>query len=110
MICSKLYNEYGGIEHDYTRKRVLVHLEVLLTPQAPAEWTGREKLWNAVEEIEKTRYNKQNLYPQDSKAGGTDFSLTFFQNTLTEQHTLVIKGDIIYMMKQVKIVICSQYM
>lgn len=50
MSCSRLYNDYDGIEHDYTRKRGLVHQEVILPPNAPAEWGDREKLWNAVEE------------------------------------------------------------
>ncbi|RKI60118.1 hypothetical protein D7V82_22705 [bacterium 1xD8-6] len=27
MSCSKLYNDYDGIEHDYTRKHGLVHQE-----------------------------------------------------------------------------------
>lgn len=55
MSCSKLYNDYDGIEHDYTRKHGLVHQEIILPPQAPSEWTDREKLWNAVEEAEKTK-------------------------------------------------------
>ncbi len=55
MSCSKLYNDYDGIEHDYTQKHGLVHQEIILPPQAPSEWTDREKLWNAVEEAEKTK-------------------------------------------------------
>ena len=55
MSCSRLYNDYDGIEHDYTRKHGLVHQEVMLPPNAPAEWADREKLWNAVEESEKTK-------------------------------------------------------
>ena len=55
MSCSRLYNDYDGIEHDYTRKHGLVHQEVILPPNAPAEWADREKLWNAVEESEKTK-------------------------------------------------------
>ena len=30
----------------------------MLPPQAPAEWTDREKLWNAVEEAEKTKNSR----------------------------------------------------
>jgi len=55
MSCTKLYNDYDGIEHDYTRKHGLVHQEIMLPPQALAEWADREKLWNAVEETEKTK-------------------------------------------------------
>lgn len=55
LSCSKMYNDYDGIQHDYTRKRGLIHQEVMLPPHAPPEWTDREKLWNAVEETEKTK-------------------------------------------------------
>ena len=55
MSCTKLYNEYDGIQHDYTRKHGLVHQEIILPPQAQPEWADREKLWNAVEEAEKTK-------------------------------------------------------
>ncbi len=55
MSCSRLYNDYDGIEHDYTRKHGLIHQEVMLPPQAPAEWADREKLWNAVEKMEKAK-------------------------------------------------------
>lgn len=58
MSCSRLYNDYDGIEHDYTRKHGLVHQEIILPPNAPAEWADREKLWNAVEESEKTKDNR----------------------------------------------------
>lgn len=55
MSCSRLYNDYDGIEHDYTKKHGLVHQEILLPPTAPTEWADREKLWNAAEEAEKTK-------------------------------------------------------
>ena len=50
-----MYNDYDGIEHDYTRKHGLVHQEIVLPTNAPPEWADREKLWNAVEEAEKTK-------------------------------------------------------
>ena len=50
-----MYNDYDGIQHDYTRKHGLIHQEVLLPPHANPEWMDREKLWNAVEETEKTK-------------------------------------------------------
>lgn len=55
LSCSRMYNDYDGIQHDYTRKRGLIHQEVLLPPHANPEWIDREKLWNAVEETEKTK-------------------------------------------------------
>ena len=55
MSCSRIYNDYDGIQHDYTRKQGLVYEQVLLPPQAPPEWTNRSVLWNAVEETEKTK-------------------------------------------------------
>ena len=52
LSCSRLYNDYDGIQHDYTKKRGLVWQEVFLPKCAPQEWQNREKLWNAVEEVE----------------------------------------------------------
>ena len=52
LSCSRLYNDYDGIQHDYTKKRGLVWQEVFLPEYAPQEWRDREKLWNAVEEVE----------------------------------------------------------
>lgn len=48
-----LTNDYDGITHDYTRKRGIVHSEILLPEHAPAAYADRATLWNAVEEIEK---------------------------------------------------------
>ena len=50
-----LKNEYDGITHDFTRKRGIVHTEVLLPPHAPPDFTDRSTLWNAVEKIEKSK-------------------------------------------------------
>ncbi len=55
LSCSRMYNDYDGILHDYTRKHGLLHQEVMLPPHANPEWIDREKLWNAVEETEKTK-------------------------------------------------------
>ena len=52
LSCSRLYNDYDGIQHDYTKKQGLVWQEVFLPKYAPQEWQDREKLWNAVEEVE----------------------------------------------------------
>lgn len=55
MSCSRIYNDYDGIQHDYTRKQGLVWQQVFLPDMAPVEWANREILWNAVEEAEKTK-------------------------------------------------------
>ena len=39
--------------HDYTRKRGIVHSEILLPPNAPPDFRDRGTLWNSVEQIEK---------------------------------------------------------
>ena len=55
MSCSRIYNDYDGVQHDYTRKQGLVWQQVFLPNMAPAEWVEREVLWNAVEDAEKTK-------------------------------------------------------
>ena len=52
LSCSRLYNDYDGIQHDYTKKQGLVWQEVFLPEYAPLEWKDREQLWNAVEKVE----------------------------------------------------------
>lgn len=51
----KMTNDYDGITHDYTRKGGVVHTEILLTENAPPEFSDRAILWNAVEQIEKAK-------------------------------------------------------
>ena len=55
LSCSKILNDYDGVQHDYTRKKGLVWQEVFLPENAPTEWQDRSVLWNAVEESEKTK-------------------------------------------------------
>ena len=52
LSCSRVYNDYDGIQHDYTKKQGLVWQQIFLPEYAPQEWQDREKLWNAVEEVE----------------------------------------------------------
>lgn len=49
----KLYNEETGITHDFTRKKGVVHKEIILPECAPQEYYDREVLWNAVQKVEK---------------------------------------------------------
>lgn len=53
--CSKIYNDYDGMMHDYTRKHGCVYSEIFLPSNAPPEWQDRTELWNAVEAAEKAR-------------------------------------------------------
>lgn len=55
MSCSQILNDYDGVQHDYTRKQGLVWQQIFLPEYAPAEWSDRGILWNAVEENEKTK-------------------------------------------------------
>ena len=55
LSCSKILNDYDGVQHDYTRKKGLVWQEVFLPENAPTEWQDRSVLWNAVEESEKAK-------------------------------------------------------
>lgn len=48
-----LKNERDGITHDYSRKSGIDYTEIMVCENAPAEYQNREKLWNAVEKIEK---------------------------------------------------------
>lgn len=49
----KLFSEYYGEVSDYTKKRGVICSEILLPPQAPAEYKDRATLWNAVEKAER---------------------------------------------------------
>ena len=53
--CSRIYNDYDGVTHDYTKKRGNLYSEVFLPSSAPSEWQDRSELWNAVEKAEKTK-------------------------------------------------------
>lgn len=49
----KLYSEYYGEVSDYTHKSGVVCTDILLPPQAPAEYQDRATLWNTVEKAER---------------------------------------------------------
>lgn len=51
---TEIVNEYDGLVHDYTSKGGVVHSEVMLCANAPAEYADRAVLWNAVERVEKS--------------------------------------------------------
>ena len=49
----KLYSEYYGEVSDYNHKGGVICTDILLPPQAPAEYHDRATLWNAVERAER---------------------------------------------------------
>ena len=51
----KLCNKREGLVHDYTRKKGVVFKEILAPNNAPNWATNRERLWNEVEKIEKSK-------------------------------------------------------
>jgi len=51
----KIYAEGDKIIHDYTRKKGVVHSEIILPQNAPKEYADRETLWNAVEAKERRK-------------------------------------------------------
>ena len=54
-MVEKNTNQFDGEIHDYTRKGSVVHTEILLPDHAPAAFSDRAVLWNAVEKIEKAK-------------------------------------------------------
>ena len=92
MSCSRLYNDYDGIQHDYTKKQGLVWQQVFLPSMAPPEWQDREKLWNAVEENEKTKDSR--LAREFVVALPIELGKTDWQSLLTEfiQDNFVAEG------------------
>ncbi len=82
LSCSQIYNDYDGIQHDYTRKRGLVWEEVFLPPIAPPEWSDRSILWNTVEENEKTKDSR--LAREFVVALPIELEQTDWKNLLTE--------------------------
>lgn len=82
MSCSRIKNDYDGVELDYTRKQGLVWQEIFLPEHAPPEWSDRSKLWNAVEENEKTKDSR--LAREFVVALPIEMGKTQWQNLLTE--------------------------
>ncbi len=58
ISCSTIYNDYDGIQHDYTHKGGLVWEQVFLPPMAPEAWQDKEQLWNAVEAAEQSKESR----------------------------------------------------
>ena len=82
MSCSRIYNDYDGVTHDYTRKRGLIYEQVFLPEHAPKEWQDRTVLWNAVEEAEKTKDSR--LSRELVIALPVEFDLSVWERMLQE--------------------------
>jgi len=54
----KLFSEYDQKWKNYTYKKEVVYLEIMLPPNAPPEYADRTTLWNSAEEVEK-QWNSQ---------------------------------------------------
>jgi len=50
-----LKSEYEDESYEYTRKKGIVHKEILLPENAPVEYSDRTVLWNAVEKSERRK-------------------------------------------------------
>ena len=82
MSCSQILNDYDGVQHDYTRKQGLVWQQIFPPEYAPAEWSDRGTLWNAVEENEKTKDSR--LAREFVVALPIEMGKAEWQNLLTE--------------------------
>ena len=51
--AEKIRSEYDGGTHNYTKKRGVIHKEILLPENAQEEYKNRSVLWNAVEHTER---------------------------------------------------------
>jgi len=51
----RLHNNYDGQTHDFTRKKGIIHKEIMLPENAPVQFLDREALWNAIEAVEKRK-------------------------------------------------------
>ena len=49
----RLHNEQNKTTHDYTKKRGIVHSEIMLPDHAPRDFCDRSTLWNSVEKFER---------------------------------------------------------
>ncbi|MBO6310631.1 MAG: MobA/MobL family protein [Oribacterium sp.] len=75
----KLYCDYYGETHDYTKKHGILHTEIMLPDYAPERFKDREALWNELE--------KQEKHPKAQLCYSFDIAL---QNELTYEENLAL--------------------
>jgi hypothetical protein len=90
----ELRGEDEGITYDYTKKKGVVHSEIILPDNAPPEYRDRETLWNVVEAREKRKDAR--LAREIEVALQTEFELEEQKALLREyiQENLVKEGMI----------------
>lgn len=49
----KLYDDYYGETHDYTKKGGVMHAEIMAPDHVPERLLDRSTLWNELESVEK---------------------------------------------------------
>ena len=87
----KLTNDYDGTTHDFTRKGGVIHTEILLPDNAPKEYADRSTLWNAVEDVEKSKNAQLSreieiaLPNELSEAECIELALEFAQRTFVDK-------------------------
>lgn len=52
---AKIHCDRERRDHDYSKKRDVIHSEIFLPPNAPSWATDRQQLWNEVERAEKRK-------------------------------------------------------
>lgn len=52
---AKIRCDHERRDHDYSKKRDVIHSEIFLPPNAPSWATDRQQLWNEVERAEKRK-------------------------------------------------------
>lgn len=52
---AKIHCDHERRDHDYSKKRDVIHSEIFLPPNAPSWATERQQLWNEVERAEKRK-------------------------------------------------------
>lgn len=53
--AARLFNARTQLTHDFSRKRGVVHAEILTPPHAPRWMQDRQKLWQSVEDVERRK-------------------------------------------------------
>ncbi len=82
---------FNRTTHDFTRKGGVIHTEILLPDNAPKEYADRSTLWNAVEDVEKSKNAQLSreieiaLPNELSEAECIELALEFAQRTFVDK-------------------------
>ena len=95
----KMTNDYDGTTHDFTRKSGVVHKEILLPDNAPREYADRSTLWNAVEQVEKSKNAQLSreieiaLPNELSETECIELARKFAQKTFVDKGMCALRGN-----------------